>query len=94
MTDAHHEGDGGVEGHGVPELVLEDVEVVEPVGVAVGGVLQAELVGVLGDPVDVVRVVEGEVHRHGLRTMMFDSFITTYLEHKGESAKFLWLIYR
>ena len=70
LFDAHHEGDGGVEGHGVPELVLEDVEVVESVGVAVGGVLQAELVGVLGDPVDVVRVVEGEVHRHGLRTMI------------------------
>ena len=63
---AHHERDGGVEGHGVPELVLEDVEVVEPVGVAVGGVLQAELVRVLGNPVDVVRVVEGEVHGHSL----------------------------
>ena len=59
---AHHEGDGGVQRHRVPQLVLEHVEVVEAVGVAVGRVLQAELVRVLRDAVDVVRVVEREVH--------------------------------
>jgi len=64
-----HEGDGGVEGHRVPDFVLEDVQVVKAVRIAGAGVGQAEPVCVLRNAVHVFGVDEREVHRDGRRSL-------------------------
>ena len=64
-----HEGHAAVEGGGAVGGELEDIQVEQAVGIGIGAVnggLQAVRGAVLGNTVETLHVVEGDIHSNGL----------------------------